>query len=186
MKILKSFLFMATLAALVSCSGVTVLSDVDKTVDFSQYKTYSFLGWQAESDKIMNDMDKKRIHDAFMKEFDARGMEFVESGGDLEVSLFLVIDQKTSVSAYTDYYGGGYGAYRRYGYGWGMGYATTTYSESDYLEGTLVMDAFDGESKNQVWQGVAKSTIDENPAKRETSIPKKIGLLMAKFPVARL
>jgi pectate lyase len=103
----------------------------------------------------------------------------------MEVSLFLVVDQKTSVSSYTNYYGGRYGAYRRYGYGWGMGYASTTYTENDYLEGTLVMDAFDGESKNQIWQGVAKSTVTENPAKRETSIPKKVGLLMAKFPVAK-
>ena len=184
MKILKCFLLLAIVAAFASCSGVKVVTDVDETVDFSQYSTYSFLGWQEDSDKILTDMDKKRIHDAFKKEFDARGMQYVESGGDMDVSLFLVVDQKTSVSSYTNYYGGGYGAYRRYGYGWGMGYANTTYTENDYLEGTLVMDAFDGESKNQIWQGVAKSTINENPAKRETSIPKKVGLLMAKFPVA--
>jgi len=184
MKVLQSILLLVIVAAFASCSGVKVLTDVDKTVDFSQYSTYSFLGWQEDSDKILNDMDKKRIHDAFNKEFDARGMTYVKSGGDMEVSLFLVVDQKTSVSSYTNYYGGGYGAYRRYGYGWGMGYANTTYTENDYLEGTLVMDAFDGESKNQIWQGVAKSTVTENPAKRETIIPKKVGLLMAKFPVA--
>jgi len=185
MKILKSCLLLAIVAAFASCSGVKVVTDVDKTVDFSQYSTYSFLGWQENSDKILNEKKKKRIHEAFIKEFDARGMQFVESGGDMDVSLFLVVDQKTSVSAYTNYYGGRYGAYRRYGYGWGMGYASTTYTENDYLEGTLVMDAFDGESKNQIWQGVAKSTIADNPAKRETSIPKKVGLLMDKFPVAR-
>ena len=176
---------MATVAAFVSCSPVTVLSDVDKTVDFSQYKTFSFLGWQANSDKILNDLDKKRIHDAFGNEFEARGLTYVESGGDMDVTLFIVVDQKTTVTAYTNYYGGGYGGYRRYGYGWGMGYANTTYSENDYMEGTLVMDAFDGKTKNQIWQGVAKSTITENPSKRETSIPKKVGLLMDKFPVAK-
>ena len=185
MRILKSFLLLAAAAAFVSCSPVTVLSDVDSSVDFTQFKTFSFLGWQANSDQLLNDMDRERIHNAFGNEFDARGLEYVESGGDMEVSLFIVVDQKTSVTAYTNYYGGGYGGYHRYGGGWGGGYANTTYSENDYLEGTLVMDAFDGESKKQIWQGVARKTVTENPQKRTENIPKAIGLLMNKFPVPK-
>ena len=174
---------LALLAFLFSCSPVKVVTDQDKTVDFSQYKTYSFLGWQNDSDQIMSEFDKKRMHEAFLSEFTARGLEFVKEGGDMAVSLFIVVDQKTSVTAYTDYYGsGGYG-YRRYGGGWGYGYSTTTYSESDYLQGTLVMDVFDTTSKDQVWQGVATSTVTEDPSKRETSIPKKVAALMKEFPV---
>ena len=101
----------------------------------------------------------------------------------MDITLFIVVDQKTSVTAYTNYYGGGYGGYHRYGGGWGGGYANTTYSENDYLEGTLVMDVFDGESKKQIWQGVARKTVTENPQKRSENIPKAIGLLMNKFPV---
>ena len=101
----------------------------------------------------------------------------------MAVSLFLVIDQKTSTTAYTNYYSGGYRGYYRFRGGWGYGYATTTYSENDYLEGTLVMDVFDGKSKNQVWQGVAKSTVDDNPNTRDKNIPKKVAALMKKFPV---
>ncbi len=186
MKIVKSFFVLAFVALLASCSTVKVVTDVDKTVDFTQYATYSFLGWQQDSDQIMNDMDRKRVHDAFIKEFEARGMKLVKEDGDMDVSLFIVVDQKTSVTAYTDYYGGGgYGRYSRYGGGWGYGSATTTYSESDYMEGTLVMDVFDGETEDQIWQGVATSTIVENPQKREKAIPSKIGSLMAKFPVPK-
>ena len=166
----------------ISCSSVSVVTDHDKTVDFSVYKTYNFLGWQQNSDQIMNDFDKKRMQDAFIKEFENRGMKLVKENGDMAVSLFIVIDQKTTTTAYTDYYGS-YGGYHRYRYGWGYGYATTTYSENDYLEGTLVMDVFDGKTKDQVWQGVAKSTVNEDPKKRETSIPKKVAILMNKFPV---
>ncbi|TNF44615.1 MAG: DUF4136 domain-containing protein [Bacteroidetes bacterium] len=167
----------------VSCSSVKVVTDQDKNTDFSAYKTYNFLGWQDGSDKILNDFDKQRIHEAFKKEFDARGMELVKENGDMAVSLFLVIDQKTSTTAYTNYYTGGYGGYYRFRGGWGYGYTTTTYSEEDYLEGTLVMDVFDGKSKNQVWQGVAKSTVDDNPNTRDKTIPKKVAALMKKFPV---
>ncbi len=100
MKTLKSFTILVLLAAIVSCSPVKVVTDMDKSVDFSVYKTYSFLGWQDESDKLINDFDKKRVR-----------------------------------------------------------------------------DAFDGTSKDQIWQGIATATIVEDPAKREKSIPTKISAL---------
>jgi len=183
MKIIRLFSILALAMALVSCSTVKVVVDMDKTTDFSQYKTYSFLGWQNDSDKILNEFDKKRIRDAFISEFERRGLKPVPDNGDMQVSLFIVVDQKTSVSAYTNYYGGRYGGYHRYGMGWGYGYASTTYSENDYLEGTLVMDVFDGKTKNQVWQGIATKTVNETPEKREKSIPSNIQALMRKFPV---
>jgi len=183
MKKLNLIILGTFLIAFTACSSVKVVADMDKNTDFSKYETYSFLGWQDDSDKIMNDFDKKRIHDAFIKEFEARGMKPVKENGDMDVSLFIVVDQKTSTTAYTNYYGGGYGGYNRYRGGWGYGHATTTYSESDYLEGTLVMDVFDGASKDQVWQGIATSTVTENPDKREKAIPNKVNALMKKFPV---
>jgi len=183
MKLSGLFFILTALFAVTSCSTVKVVADVDKTVDFSVYETYSFLGWQDDSGRLLTDFDKKRVKKAFVSEFEARGMTFVEENGDMDVSLFFVVDQKTSTTAYTNYYGGGYGSYHRYRGGWGYGHATTSYSESDYLEGTLVMDVFDSKSMDQVWQGIATATIAENPARREKTIPAKIGALMKKFPV---
>jgi hypothetical protein len=185
MKKTHMFLIASIAMVMASCSPVKVVTDQDKSVDFSAYKTYNFLGWQDNSDQILSDFDKKRIHDAFKKEFDARGMELVESDGDMAVSLFIVVDQKTSTTAYTDYYVHRYGGYHRYNRGWGQGYATTTFTEEDYLEGTLILDVFDGETKDQVWQGVATGTITEDPQKREKAIPKKIAALMKKYPVPK-
>jgi len=182
-----TFLSALLIAILLSgCSSVKVVTDMDKTVDFSQYKTYSFLGWQDNSDELMNEFDKKRMHDAFGAEFKKRGLEYVESGGDMAISLFLVLSQETSVTAYTNHYGaGGYGRYNRYGYGWG-GSSTTTYSESDYVKGTLVMDAFDEKTGNQIWQAIATGTATDQPEKREKTIPKNVAALMAKFPIEPL
>jgi len=174
---------LALVLAMVSCSTVKVVVDMDKTTDFSKYKTYSFLGWQNNSDQTLGELDQKRIRDAFINEFERRGLQRVGNNGDMEVSLFIVVDQKTSVTGYTDYYGGRHGGYHRYGRGWGYGYANTTYHESDYLQGTLVMDVFDGKSKDQVWQGIATKTVNENPAKREKTIPASIQSLMRKFPL---
>ena len=176
---------MAFALAIASCSPVKVITDQDTSIDFSTLKTYNFLGWQDNSDQILSDFDKKRIHDAFKKEFDARGMELVGSDGDMAVSLYIVVDQKTSITAYTDYYTNRYDRYHLYNRGWGQGTATTTFSEDSYMEGTMVVDVFDGKTKDQIWQGVATGTLIEDPAKREKSIPKRIEALMKKYPVSK-
>ena len=166
-----------------SCAGVKVTSDQGKDTDFSSYKTYSFLGWQQNSDKIMNEFDKKRMHDAFKAEFAKRDLQMVSEGADMAISLYLVVSKETSTTAYTNYYGGYGGRYGRYGGGWGGGSASTTYSENDYLKGTLVMDVFDEKSGQQIWQGIAVKTIEAKPAKREKSIPYAVSALMKKFPI---
>ena len=160
-----------------------VNTDYDKEADYTAYTSISFLGWQ--DDITLNDFDKKRFTDAFREEFKKRSLTLVESGGDMAIALYLVVEQKTSTTAYTNYYGGGAGrGYRRGGRGgWGGGSSSTSYSESDYLEGTLVMDVFDGESKEQIWQAVATKTVSEKPEKREKSIPKGIKKVMKKFPI---
>lgn len=162
-----------------------VKADFDKTVDFTKIKTYSFAGWQKDSDKQMNDFDKKRVQDAFKEEFTARGLELVESGGDAVVTLYLVLDKKTSTTAYTDFTGGmGYGARWGWGMGAGMGSATTTYSENDYIEGTLVIDLYSTDEKKLLWQGVITTTVKSKPKQRAKSITKEVAKVMKKYPVA--
>lgn len=171
-----------TVLVLTQTSIAQVKSDYNKEADFSKYKTYTFAGWQEDSEKQINQLDKDRIQKAIRAEFDKRGMEFVESDGDAIITLFIVFDQKTSTTAYTNYNGGmGYGGRWGWGYG-GMGSSTTTYSESDYIEGTLVIDMYDSESKDLQWQGIITSTVKDNPKKREKTIPKKIAKLMKQYP----
>ncbi len=169
-----------------SCSSVKVNTDTAKNTDFNQYTSANYLGWQDNINEVMNDFDKKRLREAFEAELKKRNIEQVDSDGDMAISLFIVKDQKTSVTAYTNYYGGGgygRGRYRRGSYGWGGGSSHTTYTESDYLQGTLVMDVFDNQSGDMIWQAVATGTVNEKPEKREKSIPKTVAAIMKKFPV---
>ncbi|GJM30516.1 MAG: hypothetical protein DHS20C17_31510 [Cyclobacteriaceae bacterium] len=171
---------------LVSCSSTKITSDYDKETDFSQYKDFHYLGWAKQSDQILNDLDKTRIEKAFTNEFAKRGVKFVDkSEADATVSLFVVVDERTSTTAYSDYYGGmGYG----YGYGyprwgWGGGMSTTRYQENHYLVGTLVVDVFDAGSKKLIWQGVASGTINENTKNREERINRLARAIMVNYPV---
>ncbi|AWW33253.1 DUF4136 domain-containing protein [Echinicola strongylocentroti] len=181
--------FLSALVMLMSSQYLVaqVKSDYDKDTDFDQYKTYSFEGWQKESDQHLNEFDKKRVLESLKSEFAARGMVHDEENADAKIALYVVLDQKTSTTAYTDFMGG-YGYGPRWGWGMGAGNvsATTTYSNNDYTEGTLVVDMYDGKSNALIWQGILTSTVTEKPEKREKTIPKNIKKLMKKFPVDKV
>jgi hypothetical protein len=181
------FLYLAGIVALASCSSISFTSDKDPDADFSQYKTLSYYGWADESSKVLNDLEKKRIEMAFADEFKKRGISIQETGGDIIVSLYIVVDQKTGVTAYNNHYGGGgpygYHGYYGAGWGWGMGYGTTSYSQYDYYVGTLICDVFDSKTKKLVWQGVVSGEIDENPRNREQNIPRVVKEIMKRYPV---
>lgn len=167
-------------------SQAQVTSDFDKEADFSKFKMYNFAGWVDGSDKLMNELDKKRILDAFGAEFDKRDMTHVDEEGDVTITLFIVLDQKTSRSAYTNYTGGmGYGGRMGYGYGsYGMGgSSTTTIEEYDYVDGTMIIDIYDNITKKLVWQAIWKSEVNDNPKRRDKTVPKNVKKLMKTYPI---
>lgn len=176
-----------TVLFLSSCSSTKVTADYDKSIDFSKYKTFEYYGWAKESDKLLNGLDKKRIEDSFANEFYSRGLTYVQGDGDLIVTLFIVVEQKTQTTANTTGMSGygGYGGYYGYGpgYGWGPSYSTTTVSTYEYAVGTLVCDVYDKASEQLIWEGIASGTIDENPNTRDKNIPKVIEYMMKKYPV---
>ena len=51
-----------------------VKSEYDKSTDFTKYKTFTFKGWQKNSDKQLDDIDKNLIEQAFKTELNSRGL----------------------------------------------------------------------------------------------------------------
>ncbi len=182
----------AGLILLSSCSSLKVYSDVDSTVDFSKYKTLEYYGWAEESDKLLTTLDKDRIENAFGTEFEKRGFEVVKSGGDMIVTLFIVVEQKKGATATTSHMGmgmgGGYGGFYGYGpgYGWGGGHSTTSIQEYNYNVGTLICDVFDKKDEKLIWEGIGTGEINENPKNRDKNVPKTVQAIMSKFPVPPL
>lgn len=172
---------------LISISGIQaqVKSDFDKDTDFTKYETYSFAGWEKNTGEIINDIDQQRIVDAVVEEMNRRGLQQVEEGGDLKVTGFVVLEQQTSTTSYTTFNGG---MGMSPGWGWGMGPGmsgmTTQYEESDYTEGTMVLDMYDGDTGKLVWQGVEQEVVKTKPSRREKQIPKIIGNIMTEFPIS--
>ncbi|MCU4174608.1 DUF4136 domain-containing protein [Carboxylicivirga sp. N1Y90] len=182
---MKKIIPTAFIAALIlmGCDSMSITTDYDHSVDFNTHQTFSFLGWHEDSDEIVNKFERDRWEKAFLEQFTKRGYKYVEDNGEIVVSLFLVVDAKTGKNAYTTHIGGGYGY--GYGWGWGMGMGTsyTTIEEYDYNVGTLVVDVFDGQSKQLIWQGVGSDTVEENPKKRASKIPYVARNIMYKYPI---
>ena len=72
--------------------------DFDRNINFTLYKTYVFVGWQEDSDRLINDLDRKRLRNAFRNEFAIRKIKRDTINPDFAVSLFLVVDKKTTTT----------------------------------------------------------------------------------------
>lgn len=178
-----SLLVLTIFTVLVSCSPIKVVVDNKQDTDFSGYNTFSFQSWQDDSDEIFSEADKKLLRESFISEFKRRGFQHVNSTGDMQVSIYVVVNEETAFSGYNDYVGGRSGAYSHYQGGWGYGYQGNTSKQQGKLMGTLIMNVYNGKSQKQVWQAIATGAVNENSKTRDKSIPQTVSTIMRRFPV---
>ncbi len=187
---MKKLLFILSVGlALNSCtSGMDVVTDFDKSTDFSNYKTFQLLPWDEDLQEAMRMSTMSAIDEAIKKEMILKGYTYVEKGADLVLSTYIHIDQKEGVTAYNNYYGPtGYGYYGGFGYGYGYGgmgagYSTTTYQEYTITLGSLIMDVFDQAEKKLVWQGIGTDELSDNNQKNVKKIPSYVRQVLYDFP----
>jgi len=181
-------LFSAIILVFSSCNTMKVVSDYDPDVNFSKYKTYNVLQWDKEESERINEFDQKRIQNALHEQMQARGYKKVDSGSDVSVNPFLILDVKEQTTAYTNHYNmGGYGYYGGFGYygfgmGYGMGSSHTTFQTQQYMVGTLIIDVLDNKTKKLIWQGIGAGTIDDKRENRDKNTPKVISKIMESYP----
>ncbi|EIA08836.1 DUF4136 domain-containing protein [Flavobacterium frigoris] len=157
-----------------SCSSIRVNSDYDKSVNFSQYKTYAF--HKRGIDRVeISGLDKKRILNAIDMELSKKGMTKSENP-DLLINIFTKERERIDVDQYNA--GWGYG----WGYGWnpylwgGRTYVST------YVEGTLYIDLIDAKKKELVWEGEGVGYLTENRERKESQINEFVAKILAQFP----
>ncbi len=181
---------------LFSCNPLTVLNGVDRSVDFSQYKTLEFYGW-TDGVVFKNLFTRELIEKAVQNEFERRDIKTVKKGeGDLIISLYIVTEERTETFTQTNanyiggggYYGGfGYGGYYGYGpgYGWGPTFvnSTATTGKKVYNDGTLIISAYDAKNKLLIWETVATKTINKTSQTPEKDINIVIKKIMNTYPV---
>src|ERR1700745_2481142 len=156
-KMLTIPLFVVVLTTAVFADHVAV--DYDHAAKLNQVKTYSWSKIRT-ANAIWND----RVKDTIDKELAAKGWTQVPSGG--EVALVAV--EKTSIHQQYDTFYDGFGGWRR----WGMGMGDATTTVDNYKVGTLIVNVFDGNSKQLMWRGTSSSDLSGNPEKNTKKLDK--------------
>ncbi len=182
-----------------SCNPWKYLGEYDHDVDFSTYKTFGLLSWDPHNDKEVSEQTKEYILMSIKDELEKRGYVYQKDKANLLVSVFIVISEETSYSAYASRYAGytGYGGVSvGVGVGTGgvgvgaVGYGMPSmypYSvvKHDYNVGTMVVDLLDPAKKRVVWQGVATGRLAHQQAK-ESGIKRSMSKLFQTFPVKKV
>jgi uncharacterized protein YceK len=155
-------LWFAVIALFSGCgSSIRIYSDIDDSGHFAAYTSYSFLDFTDGNKKTIPGMELERIRVAVARELEKRGLEFVESGGDVSVRVTVYHRQ-----AMENYY-------------WYP-------SRYVYMERAIAVDMYDNTTKKQVWHCAAVDELKYDPEERASQLPEVAARIFEKYPVPPL
>lgn len=168
MKTVLKCIALATLLATISCSSsLTVRSDYDRQINFSQYRTYSFYTPPvSQQDAVMGSpLMIKRMTKAMEYEMGSRGYKRDDARPDIVVSFSTDAHNIQSVSSST---------------------ATPSWpasvSSDNYEENRIIINMLDANSKDMIWQGYAKGQINNSKKDRELLVFEIVNKIMMQYP----
>lgn len=167
--------------ALGACASIPdVQTDHDPTVDFSQYRTYS---WR-EKPEGGTALSMQRIVGRIDQQLMAKGWQLVPTGGDVAVAAHVATHQEHRLDSFYDApMWSGWGWYGPYGW-----YGPAPYSRTrvtSYTVGTLVVDMFDANTKRAIWSGIAEDAVPDTPAEINADIDNAVAKMFMGFPPGR-
>jgi hypothetical protein len=150
--VLFCFLLIVSLA---NVRAQDVAVDFDRSVDFSKFKTYSWTSGIPAKNPLVD----QQIISSIDGQMSAKGLRRVEDGGDLSVLYFAAVDRDLEVST----------SRWETTKDW-MRQTTSGISMKsqmwDVEVGTLVVCLSDPATKNLLWRGTAKTTLEKKSNKR--------------------
>lgn len=160
---------------LTSCNAIRVNSDFDKSVDFTQFKTYAF--YKNGIDKVeISDLDKKRILRSIDNHMQKKGFIKSESP-DMLINIFTKERQQVDVNQFN----------MGWGYGWGFGWNPWMWGGNQtainsYYEGTLFIDLIDAKKKEMIWQGEGQGNLTNKSSDKDKLIDEFVNKILAQYP----
>jgi hypothetical protein len=150
---------------LTGCFGLSTKSDFDRSIDFTQYRTFGFIEDLADDQggKIGDDVIVGHIKNSIEKELTAKGMEKVAADdADMLVAYHVIHRNRVAIDTY------------------GYRYDPWSYVDVNrYIAGMAVIDLVDNESRETVWRGIANDVVSEN--KERDSDPERIDYIINKI-----
>lgn len=158
------------LLTVICAATITLAQDIqynyDRKADFAAYKTYQ---WVERERKMTDQLVDQDIRRAIEGELAQRGLQRVESGGDLHIAYRTAVDQEKQLDAWT------------MGPRWsGMARANTSTIEV----GTLLISMYDPAKKQLVWRGSVSKTLNvrKDPDKNYRNLEKAVAKLLRNYP----
>jgi hypothetical protein len=139
-----------------------IKTDYDHSVNFSQYKTYSWLKVQAGDSLWANRIQQE-----------------VDANGSASVSAFESTQDQNTLETFYDGFGGGW----RWRGGGGMGMSTTTTDVTKV--GTVTVDIFDSKSQQLIWRGTESADLSGHADRNAKNLAKNVSTLFKKFPASK-
>ena len=158
-----------TVAALMTAAVVyaqKVNVDSDPAAPFATYKTYAWV----EGTPAPNPLNEDRLHSAVDAHLALAGLRMNTTNPGLIVTTHVTTQERQEL----ELNGFGYGPW------WGAGYGTA--HVENYIEGTLVVDLYDANTKKMVWRGVATATASDKPTKNIKKMNKALDKMFEKYP----
>jgi hypothetical protein len=179
--VMKNIFVVAALALLTACTQ-TPDWDYDKSVNFSNYKTFAWVEnaslTKDTNNYQINGLMEKRVRNAVNNQLSQQlGMTAADATqADVLVNYHASVDKELEV----DTLNVGYGA--RWGH-WGTGFQHDT-TAREYEVGTLVIDIIDRASNQLIWRGAKEGKLKKNqsPEQREASIKETVANILSNFP----
>ena len=183
--------FAALLLALGGCASVPdVRVAMDRSADFTQYKTFAFANPLGTDRGGYQSIVSKELKAHTQREMEARGMRLVTAAPQLLVNFSAAMTDKTRVSTMPVFIGmdAGFGYY---GYRSGLYAPWPMYVDqtvvTQYKEGTLNIDVVDAARKQLVWEGVVTDRVTQEDLQNlPVAINTAVTAAFARYPMPPL
>jgi Domain of unknown function (DUF4136) len=162
------------------CDSIQTRSDYDQRIDFSNYRTFSWISEHPMLDAApsVSPLTEGRIQLAIIDAMKDKGITFVPDAKQADFVVGFTVGSRQKLRVDTTTYPVGY----RGPFMWGPGY----YQDVDvreYTEGRLSIDIFDAKLHQPVWHGYGTKSISgsdqNNPA---PLIQKAVAAILKPFP----
>jgi hypothetical protein len=147
-----------------------VTTDYSKSADFSQYRTFMWI----KEPHATNPLTSQRIVEDVNAALTSKGLTLVTADADLCVAAHAATQKERTLETFYDGFGGGWR--------WRGGFGSATTMVNTYTVGSLVVDIFDGRTKEAVWRGTSSKTLSGNPEKNAQHLNEAIRKMFRNFP----
>lgn len=160
-------------ALLAGCVPMTVQHDYDPDVDFSRYRTFTWMPVPENAETVKANLSgpflEKRIRKSVVEALAAKGYARTDDAPDFLVAYYLNYKSKTDVNVQA----------RGYGY-WGP----RTLDVNQYKEGTLILDFVDPQTQELIWRGWSISALQpgHSPLEEQELLDIAVSQILKRFP----